>query len=164
MLPIRSILHATDFSERSGHALHLACALARDYDARLTVLHVADTPAMLFGEGVILADDPEATLEHARRRLQSLAIPEPTIAVVRRFEEGHPATRILEVAEALHVDLIVLGTHGRTGLSRLLMGSVAGKVVRKAPCPVLTVTAPFALEANRTSALEQVSEPAMPRR
>jgi universal stress protein A len=60
--------------------------------------------------------------------------------------EGDPAEMILRVAEEVHADLIVMGTHGRTGLSRLLMGSVAEQVVRRAPCPVLTMKAPFPAE------------------
>jgi nucleotide-binding universal stress UspA family protein len=144
MLPIRTILHPTDFSARSDSALKLACALARDYGARLIVLHSAQAPTIGYMEGVVppLADD---VIETARQQLERLEIPDTGGRVARRFEVGDPAESILEVAQEVHADLIAMGTHGRTGLARLLMGSVAEKVVRRATCPVLTLTAPFAV-------------------
>jgi nucleotide-binding universal stress UspA family protein len=147
MLPIHTILHPTDFSDRSTHALHLACALARDYGARLIILHVATTPTIAYGEGVV-PPDPETLFEAERELLERLTVPDPAVAVERRFEEGDPIADILRVAQESHADLIVMGTHGRTGLSRLLMGSVAEQVVRRASCPVLTVTHPFAVPAT----------------
>jgi nucleotide-binding universal stress UspA family protein/CBS domain-containing protein len=161
MLPIRSILIPTDFSERSGHALQLAGALARDYDARLTVLHVAAPPTMFYGEGVILPPEPEALYQEARSRLNGLALPDLAIRADRRLEQGDPATEILHIAQQIHCDLIVMGTHGRTGLKRLLMGSVAEQVVRKASCPVLTLAAPFALAMGRPTGYFDEKEQAM---
>jgi nucleotide-binding universal stress UspA family protein len=133
MLGIRTILHATDFSEPSNSALRLACALARDQGARLIVLHVVPTSlaAEKRGFGDDLADE-----------LNRLAIPDQQIRAERRLEEGDPVAQILRVAGETGCDLIVMGTHGRTGLGRLLMGSVAEQVVRKALCPVLTVKMP----------------------
>jgi len=139
MLPIHVILHPTDFSDRSLAALPLACALARDYGARLVILHVC-APIIAYGEG-ILPPDPEAISREARERLDRLDIPDG-IRVERQFEEGDPAELILSVAQDLDCDLIVMGTHGRTWLRRLLMGSVAEQVVRRASCPVLTVAPP----------------------
>jgi len=135
------ILHPTDFSERSESAFHLACALARDYGARLILLHVAMRPVLVYGEGVV-PPDPEEDREVREAKLHRLA-PGPPIHTEYRFEEGDPASVILQVAQEAGVDLIVMGTHGRRGLARLLMGSVAGQVVRQAPCPVLTVRVPF---------------------
>jgi nucleotide-binding universal stress UspA family protein len=132
MLPIRTILHPTDFSDRSGYALHLACALARDHGARVDILHVTPRPFLAYGEGVI-PPDPEFVSQEARQRLDTR----------RRIEEGDEAEVILRVARETPADLIVMGTHGRTGLGRLLMGSVAEQVVRRASCPVLTVSTPF---------------------
>jgi universal stress protein A len=155
MLPIHSILHPTDFSERSGYALHLACALARDYGARLVVLHVATPPTSIYGEG-ILPPDPQLLSQEAKAQLERLEVPGANVRAERRFEEGDAATEILRVAQEIHAGLIVMGTHGRTGLGRLVMGSVAEQVVRKASCPVLTVKTPFpdALFASRTAAEE----------
>jgi universal stress protein A len=142
MLPIRIVLHPTDFSDRSENAFRLACALARDYDARLVILHVADLPVLAYGEGVV-PPDPEIYQASLRDQLEGLHIPIPGLRVERRFEEGDPPAEILRVADEIGADLIVLGTHGRTGLGRLLMGSVAERVMRKATCPVLTVKTPF---------------------
>ena len=138
MLTIRTILHATDFSERSEFAFRLACSLARDYGARLIVMHVAEPAMAIAGEGVLMF--PLAVdVQPLRERLQQLRPPDPKVQVEHRLVEGDAATEILRVAEETKCDMIVLGTHGRTGLGRLLMGSVAEQVVRKALCPVLTV-------------------------
>jgi nucleotide-binding universal stress UspA family protein len=139
MYPIRSILLATDFSAHSAAAAALACALARDYGARLHVLHVLPLP-ILYGEG-ISAVPPDDQEERATAQLEQIGA---GLEVGRRLSEGDPATEILEAARTLPCDLIVLGTHGRTGLRRLLMGSVSEEVVRKAPCPVLIVKTPHA--------------------
>lgn len=145
MLPIKTILHATDFSPRSEMAFQLACALARDAGARLVVLNVLERPLIVYG-GVALAPPPpplpETERQERRRRLQQVRPADPALAVEHRLEEGDPATAILQVAQELGCDLIVMGTHGRGGLGRLLMGSVADKVVREAPCLVLTVKVP----------------------
>jgi nucleotide-binding universal stress UspA family protein len=142
MLPIHTILHPTDFSEQSGYALLLAGALARDYGARLVVLHAVAPPTVAYGEGII-PPEPDLLLDEARAQLEQLKVPDASVPTERRFEEGDPATEILHTAGEIHADLIVMGTHGRTGLSRLLMGSVAEQVMRQAPCPVLIVKTPF---------------------
>ncbi len=139
MLNIRTILHPTDFSERSTWAFRLACALAHDLGAGLIVLHVAPPPA----------PDPNGMLKKEYERLWDALVQvragEPAIQLEHQFRPGEPAEEILHMARASKCDLIVMGTHGRTGLSRLLMGSVAEAVLRQAPCPVLTVKAPFPL-------------------
>jgi nucleotide-binding universal stress UspA family protein len=155
MLPIHTILHPTDFSDRSDRALILACALARDYGARLIVLHVAPLPTLVYAEGVV-PPDPELTLGAAREQLNRLTVPDANVRAERRFEQGDPAAGILRVARELPADLIVMGTHGRTGLRRLLMGSVAEQVVRQAPCPVLTVTAPVTAPSPSATAAEEL--------
>jgi nucleotide-binding universal stress UspA family protein len=141
MLPLRTILHPTDFSERSANALQLGCALARDYGARLIIVHVAAPPVAVYGEAVLI---PESTayLKPLQRQLVQLPVPDG-VRVERRFEEGDVADQILRVATETPADLIVMGTHGRTGLGRLLMGNVAERVVRRATCPVLTVKTPL---------------------
>jgi nucleotide-binding universal stress UspA family protein len=131
---IQKILHPTDFSESSGYAFQLACSLARDRGARLIVLHVMPVP---------LVQEKRLYREEMAEELNRLAARDGQIRVEHRLEEGDPATQILRVAQETGCDLIVLGSHGRTGLDRLLMGSVAEQVVRRASCPVLTVKAPF---------------------
>jgi nucleotide-binding universal stress UspA family protein len=145
MLPIRTILHATDFSERAGDAFQLACVLAQDYDARLIVLHVHEPPPPpIIGEFGYMPPDVGPDRASLRGRLAELRPSDPRIAVEHELCEGDPAAEILRLAQKRQCDLIVMGTHGRTGLDRLLMGSVAEAVLRKAPCPVLTVKAPLA--------------------
>jgi len=141
MLPVHTLLHPTDFSEPSQCAFQLACALARDHKARLLLLHVVTRPLLVYGEGFI-PDDPRELFEEARVRLARLD-PGSGLFAERRVEEGNPVEEILHVAEESHCGMIVMGTHGRTGLARLLMGSVAEQVVRKALFPVLTVKSPF---------------------
>jgi nucleotide-binding universal stress UspA family protein len=142
MLTVRTILHPTDFSEHSKLAFRLARSLARDYGARLIVLHVAEPPPGAVGERVFTLPPP-LDLEALRQRLQKLKPRDPKIPVEHRVVEGLADTEILKAAEATKCDVIVLGTHGRTGLDRLLMGSVAEQVLRGAPCPVVTVKTPL---------------------
>jgi nucleotide-binding universal stress UspA family protein len=154
MLPIHRILHPTDFSERSSTAFQLACALAHDYGARLVVLHVAQPPMIAYGEVVM----PPPSLDYrkvAEDQLRQLQAPWAGLRLEHRLEEGDPAATILRVAQETGSDLVVLGTHGRTGLGRLLMGSVAEQVVRRAPCAVLTVKTPFPGAGPPESALQE---------
>ncbi len=141
MLPVKTILQPTDFSPLSGHALEAACALARDYGARLVLLHV-QPPEVVYSDGFILLPESSLVRKELEEQLRGVEVPDPTIRVERVVEEGDPAATIVRVAEAAGADLIVLGTHGRTGVGRLLMGSVAEAVLRRAACPVLTVKAP----------------------
>jgi universal stress protein A len=157
MAPIHTILHPTDFSEQAEYALRLACSLARDYGARLIVLHVIPPPPVVYGEGVI-PPDPEGQREEHRAQLHQLPIPVAGIPVERRLADGDPAAAIIRAAQEFGTDLIVMGTHGRTGLGRLLMGSVAERVMRRAPCPVLTVkTLPAEIAATDQPAAAVVS-------
>ena len=142
MLPIHTILHATDFSPQSEAAFGVACALARDYRARVIVMHVHQTPTMAFGEFGALPPAPDETEEGLRARLANIRPTDATVPVDRYMTDGEPAEEILRLAKERGADLIVLGTHGRTGLGRLLMGSVAENVMRRAPCLVLTVKQP----------------------
>jgi nucleotide-binding universal stress UspA family protein len=144
MLAVRTILHPTDFSDRSQYAFWLACALARDYHARLVLLHVVDVPMVIYGDGgAVMPPNPEELRAGARDQLDALQVPHVDIRAERRLEEGDAVETILRVAHEIQADLIVMGNHGRTGLGRLLMGSVAERVVRQATCPVLTVRSPF---------------------
>jgi len=141
--PIQTILHPTDFSHGSGDAFRLACSLARDHGARLIVLHVSSVPDLAYqGYGVPGAALPaEEYLAVLRQKLEQLKPPDSRLPIECRLEEGDPVTEILRVAATLNANLIVLSTHGQSGLRHLLMGSVAEQVVRKAPCAVLTLRA-----------------------
>lgn len=139
MLPLRTILHPTDFSAPSRQAFQLAWSLARDHGAKLIVLHVAP-PLVVYGEfGAITRTEME--LDHLRKELGEIRGPDASVPLEHCLEEGEASSHILHIAKEKACDLIVMGTHGRTGLSRWLLGSVAEHVMRRAPCPVLTVKA-----------------------
>jgi nucleotide-binding universal stress UspA family protein len=153
MFPIQTILHPTDFSEQANNALRLACVLARDHEACLVVVHVVQPPiTVVGGMGVVPPVPEEYGYEEAEERLAKLQSPYSSVQMKRLIREGDVASEILALAKDGPCDLIVMGTHGRTGLSRLLMGSVAEEVVRKARCPVLTVKTPFALSTDASVA------------
>lgn len=153
MLPIQTILHPTDFSEPSTYAFGLACSLARDYHARLVLLHVMTSPVVAYGEGVI-PPEPERYAAEAQEKLEGL-VPGAEVRVQRLMVEGDPAPEILRAAKETGCDVIVMGTHGRTGLGRMLVGSVAEQVLRRAPCPVLTVKFPLPQVAPAANPAEE---------
>lgn len=140
---IRHILVPTDFSDGSNEAFETALALAADSGARVTLFHVHHVPASVFPD-VILPMAPELmhNLEHSVELVMEqlcLRGRAKGVDVERRTAFGTTHVEICNLAEKLDVDLIVIGTHGRGGLSHAILGSVAEKVVRRAPCPVLTV-------------------------
>jgi nucleotide-binding universal stress UspA family protein len=139
--PIHTVLHPTDFSEPCEEAFRVACALAREHSARVVVVHVVVAPPVPLAHQPVpppLREDPRANLEELCRRFRASA---PELQVDSRLEQGDAATRIVAAAQETPCDLIVMGTQGRTGLGRVLMGSVAEQVLRTAPCPVVTVKA-----------------------
>ncbi len=152
MTSLQRILVATDFSEYSKEALNYAVYLARSLEATLYLLHVFEPP-FYSPTGVSISIRPEVDQwiqdlraeESKRLNMLTDEIRHQGAKVHPMFKEGTPFLEILKTAGEIPADLIVLGTHGRTGLSHLLMGSVAESVVRKAPCPVFTVR-PKALE------------------
>ncbi len=133
----QKILFPTDFSHCGDAALRMAASLAHDAGATLLIVHVEEPP-VAYGGGEMYYGVPEPASEDLRRMLEAVVPPDPAVAYEHRLITGDPASAIARLAEEEHVDLIVMGTHGRTGLTRLLMGSVAEAVVRRAPCPVLT--------------------------
>jgi len=143
MLHIRTILHPTNFSAHSRSALALACALSRDYGAKLVVFHALEVPVVYAGEGIMLPAMTEEYRAEAEEHLRQLKIPPSTIKPERLLAEGEAATEILRVCEDVGADIIVMGTHGRTGIERFLMGSVSEDVVRRAKCPVVTISKPL---------------------
>lgn len=145
MLPIRTILHPTDFSEPSAYALKMACAVARDYGARLVLAHIGILPTAVFAEGIV-PTDVNALEGELWQQLERIEVP-ADVPVTRRLIMGvEPVTEVIHLAQSERADLIVVGTHGRSGLTRMLMGSVAEGVLREAPCPVLTVRQPVAFD------------------
>jgi len=149
MILLKNVLVATDFSEGSDAALTYGRALARNFGATLHVLHVADdlsTRAAGAGEYLMDYADAQREIEDgARQRIDALLSEEDhrlcgAKGVVVR--SGTPAWAIVEYAKNGGIDLIVLGTQGRSGFSHLMMGSIAEHVVRSASCPVLAVKHP----------------------
>jgi nucleotide-binding universal stress UspA family protein/quercetin dioxygenase-like cupin family protein len=160
MPSIQTILHPTDFSDNSQCAFEMACALARDYHATLLVLHVAMPSASpLFGAP---PPDPSRPIESQRSQMH-LPWPQPAgpeIRVEHRLAEGEPAEEILRFAGAQNCDVIVIGSHGRTGLARLLTGSVAEEVLRQAVCPVMVIKNPLCPKpASQTEATANPGDP-----
>jgi nucleotide-binding universal stress UspA family protein len=150
MAEVTHILCPIDFSDHSRHALEHAVAFATWYSARITAMHVpvgfaaaapgidapvadAAVPAMLPTRPEDLLDELRAFVEPARRA---------RVRVDVRIDDGSAADEILRLEQELAIDLIVLGTHGRSGFEQLVLGSVAQKVLRKASCPVLTIPPP----------------------
>ena len=150
MTRITRILVPTDFSATADAALDYAFGLAARFGASLQLLHVLDDPFVFEGMSAeaYIAEAPTlrtAMLEDARERLRHRATPrEDGVPIETEVLFGHGARTIAEYAAERGVDLIVMGTHGRTGFAHLMVGSVAERLVRTAPCPVLTVRHPHA--------------------
>jgi nucleotide-binding universal stress UspA family protein len=145
MIQLNRILVPIDFSEFSRHALRYGCALAEKFGADLHLLNVVEPyyppvpeAGMMLGE----KDEYLSGLKNAAER-ELTRLPDPSqakgVTVVRSVVAGPPFVEIVRYAREHAVDLIVVGSHGRSGLAHVLMGSVAERVVRKAGCPVLTV-------------------------
>ena len=143
MSNIRTILHPTDFSASANEALAVAGSLARHHGAKLVLLHVVQRPVSNVA-GMPVPPPPPQVIdwESLKSQLSDLIARTKGIQAESRLVEADPATAIVQTATELRADLIVIGTHGRTGLSRLLMGSVAEQVIRNATCPVLTAKTP----------------------
>jgi nucleotide-binding universal stress UspA family protein len=142
MIPIKRILMPTDFSETSEEALKYAVSLAQAFSASVHLLHVVRE----LGDPTEWPS-PRALLEEqqasARADLSRVVERQPRgISMETIVRVGSPFVEIVRSAKELGVDVIVMGTHGRGPVAHMLMGSVAEKVVRKAPCPVLTVRLP----------------------
>jgi nucleotide-binding universal stress UspA family protein len=139
MLGIQRILHPTDLSANARHAFEIACGLARDYNAKLIVLGVVTHPIAM---GTFSGFGAEWTDErrNMERSLAAIEPPEKWIALERVVVEDDSAAKaIVRFAGDHDCDLIVMGSHGRTGIERLVLGSVAEEVTHKARCPVLVI-------------------------
>jgi len=141
---LQKILLPTDFSEYSAAATQYACELAIRFHAELHLLHAleiesASAPSFVMGLALpSYTQESQVAVEKAMTQVLDSHWPAER-RVVRAIVEGSPKVEIIQYARQHDIDLIVLATHGRTGLSHVLMGSVAEVVVRTAPCPVLTV-------------------------
>ena len=156
MLTWTKIVYPTDFSSAAEAAFDAAQRLARDSKSLLLIVHVVEpvpaatpgtvaaatpgtvAPPLTVGE-TNLSDTQQHVIDEAREELQKVVPTDPAIRFEHRLIECLASDGILNVAKQEHADLIIMGTHGRTGLKRLLLGSVVEKVVRHAGCPVLTM-------------------------
>jgi nucleotide-binding universal stress UspA family protein len=143
MVDFKHILVPVDFGESSQEALDLGIEFARMFSAALTLVHACEIPAYAYdGASFVAAAQLLAPIEAAaRRKLQSTleAVQSRVPSAKAVLRAGIPATEILAAIDEVHPDLLVVGTHGRHGLGRVLLGSVAEKLVRLSPVPVLTV-------------------------
>jgi nucleotide-binding universal stress UspA family protein len=147
-ISIKNIMCPVDFSDSSDHALRYATALAEAHGANLCLLHVVQPPMATMPSDPLLpefaADIMKEAVEASREQLKKLAddIESDLPNVTTETATGTPFLEIITAARLQDIDLIVVGTHGRTGLAHVMLGSVAERIVRKAPCPVLTVKHP----------------------
>ncbi len=142
------IIYPTDFSSAAEVVFDTAQRLARDSDSLLLIVHVVEpvaaatpgtvAPPVTLG-GTDLSQSQREAIEQAREELRKVVPADPAIRFEHRVTEGPASDGILDLAKQEQADVIVMGTHGRTGVKRLLMGSVAEKIVRHAQCPVLTM-------------------------
>lgn len=145
MVAIKKILCPTDLSEESRPALEMACEWAKRFGAELQLLHVVPVFGTVYPylgppfNDVMLWED--TIRQTAQADFDAWPLPDgfQTLKVVRELRSGSPSDHIVEYAKAAGIDLIVMGTHGRSGVSHLLLGSIAENVVRRATCSVLTV-------------------------
>ena len=143
-LEFQRILCPVDFSDASAGALRVAAGLAVRFDAALTLLHVDLVPGSAIPEAMLptppeLATDLSAPADRPLLEWKALAERLGARRVQAYRSVGQPAQEIVALAGRDAFDLVVIGTHGRTGLGHFLLGSVAEEVVRRAPCPVLTI-------------------------
>jgi nucleotide-binding universal stress UspA family protein len=143
MADFKHILVPVDFGESSDEALALGIDLAKKFGAALTILHAYEIPAYAYdGASYVSAAELLAPIESmAKKKLQStLETVQKRVPEAKGYVRAGPAAaEILTAVDEVHADLVVIGSHGRRGVSRLLLGSVAEKVVRLSPVPVLTV-------------------------
>lgn len=149
MIKIQRILFPSDFSELSLHALGYARSFAELHKAELHVIHVVDQASMYWmamgPNSLPVGPAPEELIGVAQQELKRFVeqhLAGVGVPLVTEVMLGRPFMEIIRYAREKNIDLIVIGTHGRSGLKHVLLGSVAEKVVRKSPCPVLTIRDP----------------------
>src|SRR5262245_36851633 len=144
MIDLKRILTATDFSQHSQVALKYAAAFAQAFQAEVILCHVLEAPDFLsqlppVAEGYFPPNLSEIQEKHARVQCEQVLAAAGLSHARVLLKHGHPSVEIAKAAKEENADLIVVGTHGRSALAHLLLGSVAEKIVRSSPCPVLTV-------------------------
>lgn len=146
-MPIRRILFPTDFSEYADHAWSYALTFAQEFDAEVHLLHVVAPPPRL-AEAYAVNFDPEKMIKalagEANTSMDRMVEAAKSRGLIfhREVRVGVDFREIIDYVAKHDIDLVVMATHGRTGLAHALLGSVAEKVVRKSPCPVLTIKHP----------------------
>lgn len=141
MWPPKTILHPTDFSENSQHAFELACNMAESMGGKIIVLHAFMPEVLAMGDLPPVTNDMENEAE-VRHKLDLIRSSKPGMKIESKMGEGTAVEVIVNIAQSIKADLIVMGTYGRSGFKRLFLGSVADHVLRRAPCPVLIVPLP----------------------
>lgn len=168
----KKILAPTDLSEIGQAAINCACDYARFFEAELHVLNVVEDYSSYYPDTAMMAAteftfDIQAMKDDAKKQLEEMELPKANgIQVVRAVEVGSAEWTILQYAKENDIDMIVISTHGRTGLKHLFIGSVAEKVVRRAPCLVLTVRpdgftvedAPVEIPADERARMKMLSD------
>lgn len=141
---VKTIMCPVDYSESGDAAIAYAVSLAKDYGSELHLVHVYEPATVMADGGFGSAVLPPVSAEDLQVQEEKLASvrPDSSIKSCHKLLLGNPTDELVRYAKEAKCDLVVMGTHGRTGLGRLLMGSVAEGVLRRAPCPVLTVRQP----------------------
>jgi len=145
MISLKKVLLPTDFSDYSDAARAYACSFVEKFEAELHLLHVLQDLVAMAPEPGMAFPPPGDYMKELQESAEQALAKRPgdevsaDVTVLREVRHGTPFLEIIRYAKEHDVDLIVMGTHGRSGLAHVLLGSVAEKVVRKAPCPVLTV-------------------------
>jgi nucleotide-binding universal stress UspA family protein len=157
MKTFRKLLVPVDFSVHSAEAVRVAAALAKRFDAALTLVHVYDPMVYTLPDGFVSLTQTQVNqlfeaLEGQLASSKALALEAGAPRVETAILQGFVAGEIVDRASRGEFDLIVIGTRGRTGVKHVLLGSVAERVVRLAPCPVLTVKAPVAARSDKPTA------------
>ncbi len=148
MIKIENILFPTDFSEHSKHAFTYALSFAREYGARIVMVHVVEDVQYLANAYMFDVPMMPSFADMEQNRLKEMEefieheVADPSVEIEKSIRHGRPFLEIIQAARDENADLIVIATHGRGGLEHVLFGSTAEKVVRKAPCPVLSIRMP----------------------
>jgi nucleotide-binding universal stress UspA family protein len=154
-ISLKNILFATDFSEASEAALTYAAAIARRYDSQLHVAHIMSPASYIIpslpGDPVTLDSIHEAARADVRQRMEAMASHLKTVPHHTYVREGEVWKSLADLIQTHEIDLLVVGTHGRTGVEKLVLGSKAEEILRLAPCPVLTVGPKIAGRAKLTA-------------
>lgn len=137
----KKILFPTDFSHTGDAAMRMATAIAKDSGATLLIAHVEEAPTV-YGTGEMYYGMLDPSPDDLKRMLHEVKPTDPAVPHEYHLLTGDPAAGIVRLADEEKVDMIVLGTHGRTGLLHMLIGSTAEAIVRRANCPVLTYKQP----------------------